>query len=69
MATEPYILIVDDDPNIVYAMERVFATDGYRVRSSGDGASAIEAVNNELPDLVFMDITMPGLTGLEVLER
>ncbi|MDA3946278.1 MAG: diguanylate cyclase [Helicobacteraceae bacterium] len=61
------ILIVDDNPvNIDILLELL---EGFDVRAVLDGMSALEAVNEELPDLILLDITMPGMDGFEVCRR
>ena len=63
------ILIVDDDPNIVFAFKKMFEKEGYRTISEGDGGGGLEAIQKEEPDLAFMDVSMPKMDGLEVLEK
>jgi two-component system nitrogen regulation response regulator NtrX len=64
-----HILIVDDEPAIQSALRGVFEDEGYRVTAVGSGAEAIGVVADEAPDVVFLDIWMPGLDGLETLAR
>lgn len=61
------ILIVDDDPQICAVLEEFLAVKGYEARSVADGESALHAVSQEIPDVVLLDIVMPGMGGLEVL--
>jgi two-component system nitrogen regulation response regulator NtrX len=62
-----YILIVDDEPAIQKALRDVLEDEGYRVSLAGSGADALKAVADEPPDLVFLDIWMPRMDGLETL--
>ena len=62
-----HILIVDDEPAIRKALRDVLEDEGYRVSAVGNGPDALKAVVDELPDLVFMDISMPRMDGLEAL--
>ncbi len=62
------ILVVDDEKNIVHAIQGVLEDEGYSVRSANCGESAIESVGTEIPDLVLLDIWMPGIDGLETLK-
>jgi len=62
-----HILIVDDEPAIQSALRGVFEDEGYRVTAVGSGAEAIGVVGDEAPDVVFLDIWMPGLDGLDTL--
>jgi two-component system nitrogen regulation response regulator NtrX len=62
-----HILIVDDEPAIQKALRDVLEDEGYRVRAVGNGPDALKAVTDETPDLVFLDIWMPRMDGLETL--
>jgi two-component system nitrogen regulation response regulator NtrX len=62
-----HILIVDDEPAIQKALRDVLEDEGYRVSVAGSGTDALKAVVDEAPDLVFMDIWMPRMDGLEAL--
>ena len=62
-----HILIVDDEPAIQSALRGVFEDEGYRVTAVGSGVEAIGVVGDEAPDVVFLDIWMPGLDGLDTL--
>jgi two-component system nitrogen regulation response regulator NtrX len=62
-----HILIVDDEPAIQSALRGVFEDEGYRVTAVGSGTEAIGVVGDEAPDVVFLDIWMPGLDGLDTL--
>jgi two-component system nitrogen regulation response regulator NtrX len=69
VTTSQHILIVDDEPAIQSALRGVLEDEGYRVTAVGSGAEAIGAAADEAPDLVFLDIWMPGLDGLETLAQ
>jgi two-component system, NtrC family, nitrogen regulation response regulator NtrX len=62
-----HILIVDDERAIQKALRGVLEDEGYRVTAVGTGADALKAVADELPDLVFLDIFMSHMDGLETL--
>jgi two-component system nitrogen regulation response regulator NtrX len=62
-----HILIVDDEQAIRKTLRGVLEDEGYRVSAVGSGADALKAVADELPDLVFLDIWMPHMDGLETL--
>jgi two-component system nitrogen regulation response regulator NtrX len=64
-----HILIVDDEPAIQSSLRGVLEDEGYRVTAVGSGAEAIGVVGDEAPDVVFLDIWMPGLDGLETLAQ
>ena len=60
------ILIVDDDPEIVAMLSTRLSARGYKVSTAGDGKTAIELAKRERPDLVLLDVMMPGKSGWEV---
>jgi two-component system response regulator ResD len=63
------ILVVDDDTSIRTLLRRLLTTAGYAVDEAGDGPSALEKVPTFGPDLLLLDIMMPGQDGLDVLAR
>jgi len=63
------ILIVDDEPQNVEVLSRLMHRLGYEVRTAFDGPQALTAVAQEQPDLILLDVNMPGLDGLEVCRR
>jgi two-component system response regulator MprA len=64
-----HILIVDDDPRITDLLRRVLAYEGYSVASAASGSEALNRSLERPPDLVVLDIMLPGLDGLEVAQR
>lgn len=60
------ILIVDDDPEIVVMLSTRLGARGYQVSTASDGKAAIEKAKRERPDLVLLDVMMPGKSGWEV---
>jgi two-component system KDP operon response regulator KdpE len=62
------ILIADDDPQILRALRITLSARGYTVLTAADGRAALDAAIAERPDAVVLDLGMPGLTGLEVIE-
>ena len=63
------VLVVDDEPTIAEVVSRYLERAGYEVRSAGDGLHALALVAEGLPDLVVLDLMLPGLNGLEVMRR
>ena len=63
------ILVVDDEPAIRDTMRMILEYEGHEVAAAGSGPEALGLVEREAPDLVFLDVKMPGLDGLEVLSR
>jgi two-component system OmpR family response regulator len=60
------ILIVDDDKNLLEVLKYNLLNDGYAVITAEDGAMALEMARREKPDLIILDIMLPGLDGIEV---
>ena len=63
------ILVVDDDAPIRRMLERTLTAEGYAVESAADGGGALAAVERAVPDLVVLDVAMPGVDGLSVCRR
>ncbi len=64
-----YVLVVDDEPDIAALVAYHLARDRYRVRTVADGLEALQAVEAERPDLIVLDLMLPGTPGLEVLRE
>ncbi len=62
------ILIVDDEKNIVSSLIGILSDEGYKVTATGDGVEALEIIHAHSPDLVLLDIWLPGMDGIEVLK-
>jgi two-component system, OmpR family, response regulator ResD len=63
------VLVVDDEPTIAEVVARYLERAGYSARIAADGVEALEAVAKERPDLVVLDLMLPGIDGLEVMRR
>jgi len=63
------ILVVDDDLQICELLQRFLSLRGYRVRAAQDGPQALAAVEQEVPQLLVLDMNMPGMNGVEVLRK
>ncbi|MGD8331363.1 MAG: sigma-54 dependent transcriptional regulator [Acidobacteriota bacterium] len=69
MSAAPSILIVDDERNVRATLKGVLEDEGYRVRTASSGEEAIRAAARTVPDLILLDIWLPGMDGIEVLEK
>jgi two-component system response regulator MprA len=67
--SEASVLLVDDDPRILRMLERTLAAEGYAVAAVADGGAALARVERSVPDLIVLDVAMPGLDGLAVTRR
>ena len=63
------VLIADDEKNMRWVLGQALTADGYEVIEAADGKSALEAVNEQAPDLMILDHKMPAPDGMEVLRR
>lgn len=64
-----HILIVDDDSRVTSALRRTLAYEGYQVSTALDGEGALALAHKQPPDLVILDLMLPGMDGLEVCRR
>ncbi len=69
MRDVPLILVVDDVPDNVQIVQLRLESQSYGVITAGDGAEALEKVRSELPDLILLDVMMPGIDGIETVKR
>ncbi|MBI4279169.1 MAG: response regulator transcription factor [Armatimonadetes bacterium] len=66
MAAFPTVLVVDDEPHIVELVRYNLQHEGFEVRAAYDGRQALEALRREPPDLVILDLMLPGIDGVDV---
>lgn len=69
MAEKPYILIVDDDPDILEAVTTILETQPYRLKTARDGKQCMTLINEEIPDLLILDLLMPRMDGWGVIRE
>ena len=63
------VLLIEDEPNISEAIRFILSRDGCDVVALADGTGALEAVRQAMPDLVILDLMLPGQSGLEILAQ
>lgn len=69
METKKRVLVVDDEPGIGKVLRIKLGLSGYDVITTTSGAEAIELIRKQEPDIVLLDILMPEVTGMDVLDR
>ena len=69
MKEKPYILVVDDDPNISQLVKLYLEKEGYEVRTAARGDDAVNEFSRMPPDLMLLDVMLPGLDGYQVLKN
>ncbi len=65
----PSILIVDDEPSILQSLQGLLADEGFEVSTASNGYEALKHIEQDSPDLVLLDIWMPGIDGIETLKE
>lgn len=63
------ILLVDDDPGLIYMLERILKKEGYSTESVNSGDECLKKLKNKTFDLILLDVMMPGLNGWETLTK
>lgn len=68
MEQKPLILIVDDDPRGLAALEGVLTPEGYRIERASSGAQALEKAGRFQPDVMLLDVMMPDMDGFTAVQ-
>jgi CheY-like chemotaxis protein len=68
LEVHPLVLVVEDDPNVRSLIETLLSSEGYVVQTASDGLAGLVALRERRPALVLLDMMMPDLGGLQVLE-
>jgi DNA-binding response OmpR family regulator len=61
------VLLIEDEPNIIEAIRFILSRDGWIVETHADGASAVAAVGKKRPDIIILDVMLPGKSGFDIL--
>jgi len=69
LSANDHILVVDDSPDNVFLIQTILEEEGYAIATAEDGASALAQIEQSPPDLVLLDVMMPGMDGFEVTKR
>ena len=62
------VLLIEDEPNIIEAIGFILSRDGWKVRTHSRGQDALDVLRGQRPDLVILDVMLPGRSGYEILE-
>jgi two-component system, NtrC family, nitrogen regulation response regulator NtrX len=65
----PSVMIVDDEPSILQSLSGILSDEGFEIFTASNGYEALKRIEQEAPDLVLLDIWMPGLDGIETLKE
>ncbi len=68
-SSDPLVLVVDDEPHMCNALRRILEKEGYRVRTALNGRTALDLIKEKKPDVILLDILMPGIDGREINRR
>lgn len=63
------VLLIEDEPNIIEAIRFILSRDGWIVETHSDGATAVAAVGKKSPDIVILDVMLPGKSGFDILRE
>lgn len=61
------VLLIEDEPNIIEAISYILSRDGWTVHTHSDGETAIDKVMQSVPDLIILDVMLPGRSGYDIL--
>ncbi len=65
----PLVLVIDDEPRLCNVLRCILEQEGYRVITAPDGETALRLIKETKPDVILLDLTMPGIDGREVSQR
>ncbi len=62
-----HVLLIEDEPNIIEAISFILSRDGWRVDTHSNGQTALDTVRTRAPDMVILDVMLPGMSGYDIL--
>lgn len=68
-SSKSLVLVVDDEPNLCNVLRRILEREGYQVLTAPDGDTALQLIKHKAPDVILLDLMMPGIDGREVCWR
>lgn len=63
------VLVIEDEPNIIEAVSFILSRDGWEVKTHANGHDAMDAVRTRAPDLIILDVMLPGKSGFDILQE
>ncbi|MDU8929099.1 response regulator [Alisedimentitalea sp. MJ-SS2] len=63
-----HVLLIEDEPNIIEAISFILSRDGWRVDTHSNGQTAMDTVREKQPDMVILDVMLPGMSGYDILK-
>ncbi|MEX0681197.1 MAG: response regulator transcription factor [Balneolales bacterium] len=63
------ILIVEDEPSLIFTLRDTLENEGYRIHVAENGIDALDMLNNDIPDLMILDVMLPGISGFDVCKK
>jgi DNA-binding response OmpR family regulator len=63
------VLLIEDEPNIIEAVSFILSRDGWDVKTHSNGHDAVDAVRSRHPDLIILDVMLPGKSGFDILKE
>ena len=69
MEKTPHIMVIDDESSVTIVLDRILTAEGFKVTVANNGSAALDLLNNVEPDLIMLDIKMPGMDGYQTLEK
>ncbi|WP_136441024.1 response regulator transcription factor [Pacificoceanicola onchidii] len=64
-----HVLLIEDEPNIIEAIRFILSRDGWQVDTHSNGSDAVEAVQRKTPDVLILDVMLPGRSGFDILRE